>query len=234
MSLGIDARSSKLGGSLRSASRLVVLSLILVACSSNSDSPSPGSDSGAASPVDAVSELVAYFEVPDFEGAARLAYPGQAALAALAEGASFAEVAEALRAGDSAVAANFWSGFAQGAGVFLTGDLVAEAGSEVVQNGVEFGVVEVDSVQVGERTILTRQSDGHRIDLLASFGAGLASPMIPVVETLLSANTEDSTLILSELRASIPSLLLASRQAWVPPAVSLDVVRLIELISRSG
>lgn len=213
---------------------LFVVALLVAACTGGTVVEEPGNGTEASTPTEAVELLIEYFEVPDFDAAAQLSYPRHAALAALAEGASFAEVAAALRTDDLAVAANFWAGFAQGAGSFLTPEVQITGEQFLTHDGVEFGVVNIDSPSLGERSILTRQAEGHRVDLFASFGPGLASPMIPTVERLLAAQTEDAALILDELNGVVPSLVLASRQPWVPPAVALDVIRLIELITRPG
>lgn len=212
---------------------VLVLAALVAACSGEDPMVTSTDGSGADTAARAVELLIGYFEIPDFDAAASLAYPGQAALAALAEGASFAEVAEALRTDDPAVAANFWSGFAQGAGSFLTSEVTVTDGRPVTQDRIEFGVAEVESATVGWRTVHTRVSEGHRVDLFASFGAGIATRMIPSVERLLASQTEDSALILQELNRNVPSLVLASRHEWVPPTVALEVVRLIELITRA-
>jgi hypothetical protein len=211
----------------------LLIILLLAGCTRGQ---TPDGDEGpvrASSPTEAVEMLIEHLETPDFEAAGNLSYPGHAALAALAEGASFEEVAEALREGDLGVAANFWSGFAQGSGNFLTADVDVVDGAPVVQNGVEFGVADVSSPAVGERQVITREDDGVRVDLFASFGGGLAGLMIGPVELLLASQTEDAALILSELRGVVPSLIVASRRPWLPPEVAQDVVRLAELITRA-
>jgi hypothetical protein len=213
-------------------SLILVFAIVMAACAGGANNDGdPVASPVAGSPSEAVELLVEFLAAPDFDAAADLAVPGHAALAALAEGASFAEVAEALRSGDRAVAANFWAGFAQGSSNFLTGEIEVSDGARVVQSGVEFSVAEVLST-VGERRVYTSEGDGHRIDLFASFGAGLAPTMIPAVELLLSVRGEDSVLILAELNRIVPSLTVASRQEWIPGPVALDVVRLIELITR--
>ncbi len=213
-------------------SLILVFAVVMAACAGGANNDGdPVASPVAGSPSEAVELLVEFLAAPDFDAAADLAVPGHAALAALAEGASFAEVAEALRSGDRAVASNFWAGFAQGSSNFLTGEIEVSDGVPVVQGEVEFSVAEVLSA-VGERRVYTSEGDGHRIDLFASFGGGLAPTMIPAVEVLLLAQSEDSVLILAELNRIVPSLTVASRQEWLPGPVALDVVRLIELITR--
>jgi hypothetical protein len=192
------------------------------------DTPGPG----AASPTQAVEELVAALQDGDFAAASSLAVPGQAALASLAEGATFGQVADALRSDDAAVAANFWGGFAQGAGAYLTDSIEIEETGTVSSEGLEFHVIKVMPPSEADREMLARDSDGYRIDLFASFAPGLSQRMVGPVERLLAAQTSDSRLILTELKEIVPSLLIAAERPDQPPDVVQSVLRLIELITR--
>jgi hypothetical protein len=220
--------------SLRIEALLLVLAL--VACSGKTAEPvttiAPGE--GESTPVAAVDTLVAAINVPDFAEASRLAVPGQAALASLAEGASFADVAEALRSGDEEVAANFWAGFAQGTGSFLVGSITAEESGTYTESGVEFTLVDVIPPGGDSRRLLLRDEDGYRIDLFASFGTGLADKMIAPVERLLVTQTDDARLILSNLKDIVPSLLTAAKQPGTPSEVSQQLLALVEVITRVG
>ncbi len=216
------------------SSWLAVGALVLSACAGESQPVTDGTyGPGGSTPVEAVEKLVEAFNVPDFAAAADYAIPGQAALASLAEGAAFSQVADALRSGDRDVAANFWSGFAQGAGGFLVGEIEVAPGPQLDQDGVTFDAVEVISAKGGRRIYL-RDVDGFRVDLFASFGAGLADPMNSQVERLLSAQTDDARLILLRLRDIVPSLFVAAQQPDLGPEAVQDLIRLIELITRLG
>ena len=197
-------------------------------------SPTPLVTTGAETPVAAVEGLVEAIGDGNFAGAAGLAMPGQAAMASLAEGATFGEIATALRQGDEEVAANFWSGFAQGAGSFLAGDVAVEEEGMVTDDGVEFHQVVVDPETGPDRTLLVREDDGYRVDLFASFGHGLADRMTPAVERLLTAGTGDSRLILDRLQDIVPSLLAAARLSSTTPEISQQLLALIEVITRFG
>lgn len=223
--------------SLRLEAALAVALLVVVSCSGDPSTDSveslpPGE--GASSPTEAVTELVTAINVPDFSGASRLAMPGHAALASLAEGATFGDVAEAIREGDQAVAANFWAGFAQGAGSFLGGDVNVNDAGTVSRDGVEFHQVSVATEDGGTRSVLIRESDGYRIDLFASFGAGLADKMMGPVERLINTQSEDARLILANLREIVPSLLVASELPGTATDVSQQVLALVEVITRIG
>lgn len=218
---------------LKRLSLLLVAVLVAVACNSGDDG---GEDvergPGAESAVATVDELVRLLAEPDFETASSLAHPDQAALASLAEGATFGEVAAALRDGDAAIAANFWSGFAQGAGEYLTGSITTADGGTFSQDDVEFHTVLVTPGNGAQRAIQTRESDGFRVDLFASFGAGLAPRMVQPVERLLTTQTDDARLILQRLRDTIPSLLVAANQEDLDTDLIQDLVRVVELVTR--
>lgn len=190
--------------------------------------------SGAPSPVIAVEELVDAINVPDFAEASRLAMPGHAALASLAEGADFAAVAEALRDGDADIAANFWSGFAQGSADFLAGQVEVATGSGITEGDITFETVDVVPAAGGTRTVLLQESDGYRVDLFASFGAGLAEKMADPVERLLVTQTDDARLILEHLQGIVPSLLVAARLPTTSDDVSQQLLALVEVITRVG
>lgn len=193
-----------------------------------------GSGTGAETPVEAVEQLIEAINAPDFATAGRMAVPGQAALAALAEGAAIGDVAAALRADDPQVGVNFWSGFAQGAGSFLAGDVTAESGDVIEQEDVEFHVVTVQPAEGDSRTLMVREADGYRVDLFASFGSGLADKMIGPVERLLTTQTHDARLVLSELQAVVPSLLVAVSLPGTTAEASQQLLALIEVITRFG
>ncbi len=77
-----------------------------------------------------------------------------------------------------------------------------------------------------------RDVDGYRIDLFASFGAGLADKMISPVERLLGTQTSDARLILTELQGIVPSLLAAAQLPDTPGDVSQQLLALVEVITR--
>ncbi len=215
---------------------LLALSLLLAACSQPDVetvvSITPGE--GAESPSAAVDELVRAMNEPDFADASRLAMPAQAALAALAEGAGFDDVADALRRGDEEVAANFWAGFAQGAGDFLSGTVTTADEGPVTLRDIDFWAVEVLPTDGGTRMIMVREDVGYRVDLFASFGGGLADKMAAPVERLLTTQTDDARFILYRLQDIVPSLLVAAELPGTSSAVSQQILSLVELITRVG
>lgn len=216
-------------------SRLAVVgALVLVACGGVEPEATIPPGEGAATPVGAVEELVEAINVPDFAEASRLAVPEHAALASLAEGATFGEVAAALRDGDQEIAANFWAGFAQGTGNFLTGDVTVAEDGTLEQDDLEFNTIMVTPPSGGDRSVLVREVDGYRIDLFASFGSGLADKMTAPVERLLITQTDDARLILAALQEIVPSLLVATQLPGTTGEVSQQLLTLIEVITRVG
>ncbi len=222
---------------MRRTAEILVTVFLLAACSGGAVDPvdetiPPGV--GETTAVASVEALVDAVEAGDFADASRLAVPGQAALASLAEGASFADVAAGLRDGDEEIAANFWAGFAQGAGSYLVGPLDAADSGTIDESGVEFALVSVTPSEGDSRQLYLRDEDGYRIDIFASFGTGLADKMIAPAERLLTSQTEDARLVLKALEGIVPSLLVAARQEGVPNDVSQEILTLVEVITRVG
>lgn len=213
----------------------LLLVVVVVACGGGSDEPTPiTSGPGAESPASAVTELASFLAEGDFQAASALAVPKQAALASLAEGATFSQVARALEEGDAAVAANFWSGFAQGVGEVIPAGVEVVNRGTVSQSGVEFSLVGVTPASGSERLVATREVDGYRVDLFASFAAGIAGRMLSPVEVMLSSTTDDAVLILGELQEIVPSLEVAASDQSLTPEAAQEILQLIELITRVG
>lgn len=211
----------------------ILLVALLAGCSSRvAPEESYERGPGAETPREAVSRLVASLNNAEFVEAADLAIAGHAALASLAEGASSGQVASALESGDHSVAANFWSGFAQGTGSFLVGPVGYQGVDPVERDGIVFEVVVVNPADGGQREILVRDEDGYRVDLFASFGSGLAPRMIQPVERLLTVETEEARLILVELKGIVSSLLVASERPGISPESLQGILQLVEVITR--
>ncbi|HEY7822972.1 MAG TPA: hypothetical protein VIG24_09075 [Acidimicrobiia bacterium] len=208
----------------------------LAACGGDAEEPDAtnGPAPGAETALGAVEDLIAAVNQGDFTGVSRLAMPGHAALAALAEGATFAEVASALEEGDEEIAANFWAGFAQGSGTFLTGSVTAEEDGTLTSGDIEFHRVMVQPAEGDERVLLVREDNGFKVDLFASFGSGLADKMITPAERLLTAQTADARLILARLQEIVPSLQVAASLPGTTIETSQHVIALIEVITRVG
>lgn len=215
-------------------SRVLLGVLILVSCSGTGEQTETTSlpTSGADTPIGAVEALVAAIEEGEFETSDTYTVPYDTQLASLVEGASLSDVADALREGESDTEANFWAGFAQGAGTFLAGSMTVVEGDRTTQEGVEFDEIRVLSSDGGDRSVWVRDVGGFRVDVFASFGAGLADKMLAPVERLLGTQTEDSQLILSRLRGVVPSLLVSAESPEITVESRQQILALVELITR--
>jgi hypothetical protein len=217
---------------VRAATLAVFIGVVACGGETPAAEPSNPPGKGAETAIGAVDDLIAAIHEPDFAEASRLAVPGQAALAALAEGATFGEVADGLTEGDEEIAANFWSGFAQGAGSFLSGSVTTEDAGTITEGDVEFHSITVSPSGGDSRTLLVRDDDGYRVDVFASFGSGLADKMIAPVERLLSTKTEEARIILTRLKEVVPSLLAAASIPGTSGEASQHLLALVEVITR--
>lgn len=213
---------------------LAVAFLALAACSGGGATTTVTIGEGASDPVAAVEELQGLLAQGDFGAAGSLAVPGQAVLASLGEGATPSAVAASLENGDGDVAANFWNGFAQGVGDTFAGEVTIEDLGSTSEDGVEFFVVGVTPEGGDQRVMITRDVGGQRVDLFATFGAGLAEGMMGPVELLLGSSNDDSQLILSALQDVVPSLLVAANDESLSPDSVQRILQLVELITRVG
>ncbi|HWL48726.1 MAG TPA: hypothetical protein VNT92_02530 [Acidimicrobiia bacterium] len=213
---------------------IAVLVLALVACSGQGGSTTVTIGEGASDPVAAIEDLQSLLAQGDFGAAGSLSVPGHAVLASLGEGATPSTVAASLEDGDGEVAANFWNGFAQGVGQTFAEEVTVEDLGTTSEEGVEFFVVGVTPEGGDQRLMVTRDVDGQRVDLFATFGAGLAEGMMGPVELLLGSSNEDSQLILSALQDVVPSLLVAANDESLSPDSVQRILQLVELITRVG
>ena len=217
----------------RQLSAVAVVVAAAVACSGNGEAAEqPGT--GAETAEQAVEDLFSMLAAGEFGPASALAVPEQSALAALAEGASVDDVASGLRDGDAGIASNFWLGFAQSVDSLLSEGVEVVGASATTAEGVEFTIVEIVTGSGDIHHIATREVDGHRVDLFASFGPSLASRLYPQIELLFDQPSEDAAFILLRMREQVPSFYLAAETPNLAPNVVQDLLQLIELITRLG
>ena len=216
--------------------KLLVIAVLIAAagaCSGTGETADqPGT--GAETAEQAVEELFLLLAAGEFGAASALAVPEQSALAALAEGASVADVASGLRDGDAGIASNFWSGFAQSINSLLGHGVEVVGSAATTAQGVEFTIVEIATGSGETHHIATRELEGHRVDLFATFGPSLASRLYPQIELLFDQPSEDATFILAQMREQAPSFHVAAETPNLAPNVVQDLLQLIELITRLG
>lgn len=170
-----------------------------------------------------------------FEDTPALTDSVQAALLTLAEGADASEVLEAIDAGGEAVAANFWSGFAQTLEVgFDPAGLEIVSAEPITEDGQEFVTVTFAAESGEPQTFVVRRNGVWQIDLMATFGAVLAEHLVPPVESLLESANADAATVLSHFAGVAPSLHYATTSPDLPPEAHQSLLALIERVTRAG
>lgn len=214
---------------------LMLVAVLAVACSDAPATDDSTIPSGDLDPEGVVRTLLADVHAGRFEDAAALTDTEQAALLTLAEGAHATDVTESFEDGGTAVAANFWSGFAQTLDpVDDTSQWQVEAGEELSEGGETFVAVDVVPAESDGRTFFLRRDGTWKVDMMATFGPILAERLTPPVESLLSSANANAASVLSRLVDSVPSLRVAEANTELPPATHQAVLGLIERITRAG
>jgi hypothetical protein len=217
----------------RSSSILLVGIVLLAGCSDEPvvDTTIP-QDLG---PEAAVRTLLVDIQAGDFEKAAALTDSEQAGLLTLAEGGDATDVVEALEDGGEAVAANFWSGFAQ---TLEPGaepeNWPVDVGEEVTEGDLVLVPVEVVPPGGEPRVFYLRRNGIWKVDMMATFGPILAQRLTAPVETLLSSANANASTVLSMLVESVPSLRVAAAHTELSPDTHQSLLALIERITRAG
>ena len=207
--------------------------LLVAACFGDADSTDTTLEADL-DPVEVVAALLSAIDEGRFEDTPALTDVQQASLVSLAEGADATEIVEALEDDPEAVAANFWSGFAQTFDPeFDFQALALEAGDKIELGGRVWVPVTLVGGDEPEKVFYLRDADGWRIDLMATFGHVLAERLVPRVEALLlSANTNAATLI-AMLRDSAPSLQVAAQNPNLDLATHQALLALLERVTRA-
>lgn len=217
---------------MRHSTATVVFALVAACAGPGEGELPPGETPDTA--VAAVEAVMGHLVSGDFAAAAHLTLPDQAALLSLSEGATVSQVAKALQTDDVEVTANFWSGFAQGVGDLLDQELTFHDRGTVTQDGFEFHLVEVIPASGQGRVVVTRPADGHRVDLFASFGVGLAERLRSPLEILVESQSPDAVAVLRSFRDTVPSLLVAASDESISAEAVQNLLHVVELITRVG
>lgn len=215
-------------------SRILLVGIVLLTACSD-EPPTETTVPENLGPEATVRTLLGDIQAGEFEKAAALTDTEQAGLLTLAEGADATDVVEALEDGGEAVAANFWSGFAQ---TLEPGDQPENwpiaVGEEVTQGDLVFVPIEVVPPDGEERIFYLRRDGTWKIDMMATFGPILAERLAPPVETLLSSANPNASTVLSLLVESVASLQVAAAHSELEPDTHQSLLALIERITRAG
>jgi hypothetical protein len=198
--------------------------LLLVACSSGGTVPSVTAAAGSDLPPDDVAkEVVAALGGGDPTVIAGLTDLQPMAWVALAEGATVEDAAGIDEENALAVAANFWTGFLDSAG--LAGEDVAnvEAFTE--------GATDFARLDLASGAIVLNERDGWRIDVIASFGAPLAERLLSAVEVVVANHSPEADVLrtmLGDERDAVavavadPSITTSAREAVAEVLAAID------------
>ena len=214
---------------------LLLVAVLVAACSSGPATDTSVGPVGDLGPEGVVRSLLADVQAGRYDHAASLTDAEQAVLLTLAEGADATDVTESLTDGGTAVAANFWSGFAQTLDPAEdTSGWPVEVGEEIEEGGDTFVAVRILPGEDDTRTLFLRRNGTWQVDMMASFGPILAERLTPPVESLLSSANANAASVLALLVDSVPSLQVAEANTELPPATHQAVLGLIERITRAG
>lgn len=208
--------------------------LVVAACFGDAGSPDTTLPADL-DPVGVVGALFAAIDEGRFDDTTALTDVEQASLVSLAEGADASEIVGALEEDADAVAANFWSGFAQTLDADFDPDGVAlEAGERIELEGRTWVPVTVRGVTDTDRIFYLRNDEGWKIDLMATFGHILAERLVPRVEALLSSANTNAATIIGLLRESAPSLQVAAQHPDLDLATHQALLALLERVTRAS
>ena len=188
---------------------------------------------GANDPAAAVTELFSALAAEDYERAAELTVDDQMLAIAVAEDSSLAALQMVMDDGGNSVAANYWSGFADNLDELL-GVVPEEVGVGDVTtmeiDGIEFARVELDlPVDRATRRFVVQQTDGWKIDVVATFAPTLAARIARAAESLEA--DAGATDVLRTLARQRPSLEAALRSGSIDAETARVIQTAIETLS---
>ncbi len=216
-------------------SRLLLVVLLLAGVACRGEEPIPDETVPSdLDPAGVVRTVLLAVDEGRFDDTPPLTDLAQAGLLTLAEGADANDVVDALGSGE-AVAANFWSGFAQTLDPAFEPDaLELEVGDTITEEGHQYVAVTATPPAGDPLTFVVRREGGWRIDLMATFGPVLAERLIPPVEALLSSANTNAGVVLAELRRAAPSLRVAADSPTLAPESHQSILTLLERVTRTG
>ena len=219
---------------VRLAVVLALAMLLATACSRDAGGAETTVIAGG-SPEEVVTALMEAIDEGRFEDTPDLTDTTQAGLLALAEGADASEVLDAIDEGGEAVAANFWSGFAQTIeGDFEPDEWEATIADPVTESGQQFVTVTLESADGRSQTFVVRRDGDWKVDLMATFGPVLAERLVPPVDVLLSSANAAAGSVLAHLNEATSSLSYATTRPDLPAEAHQALLALIERVTRAG
>jgi len=174
----------------------------------------------AAEVVEALLEAV---DGGDFAGAAALTLTDQLAWVVMAEGGTLTQAAGLSQAGLDEVAANYWQGFSET--VELEGVGVRAVDEQQIRES-RFAIVALN----GKLQLILRDSEGWRVDIIASFAPTLVNRLIEAAKVVEANQGDQATSMKTILVDQRPSVEAAAGQLGLPEATRADLLSLLEML----
>lgn len=209
--------------------RRVLLTAVVLAgamstgCNSGSSSTTLDEVSDSREATEVVEALLTAVAGGDFAGAAALTLTDQLAWVVMAEGGTLTQAAGLLEDGLDEVAANYWRGFSE---TVELSDIAVRAVDEHEIDESRFAIVALN----GRLQLILRNSDGWRVDIIASFAPTLVNRLSEAARVVEANQGDQATTmraILVEQRASVEA---AAGQPGLPEATRTELLSLLEML----
>ena len=200
-----------------------LIGLLVVACGGGGTVASVTAPAGPDLPPDDVAnEVVLALDGGDPAVIAGLTDLRPMAWVALAEGASVEEAAGIDDENALDVAANFWTGFLDSAG--LVGEDVARV------DAFTEGETDFARLDLASGSIVLNQSDSWQIDVIASFGAPLAERLLSAVEVVVANRSPEADVLRTMLQDERDAVAVAVADPAITTSAREAVEKLLAAI----
>lgn len=204
-------------------SSLMLMLVISTGCTSDSTSTTLDEVSDSREAAEVVEALLAAVDGGDFAGAAALTLTDQLAWVVMAEGGTLTQAAGLLEDGLDEVAANYWQGFSETVEV---ADIGVRTVDEQDISESRFAIVALN----GRLRLILRNSEGWRVDIIASFAPTLVNRLIEAARVVEANQGDQATSMRAILVAQRPSVAAAAGQPGLPEATRTELLSLLEML----
>jgi hypothetical protein len=192
-------------------------------CNSGSTTTTLDEVSDSREAAEVVEALLAALDGGDFAEAAALTLTDQLAWVVMAEGGTLNQAAGLLEEGLDEVAANYWQGFSET--VELANIGVRRVDEKEIDES-RFAVVALN----GQLQLILRNSEGWRVDIVASFAPTLVNRLIEAARVVEANQGDQATSMRALLVAQRPSVEAAAGQPGLPEATRTELSSLLETL----
>lgn len=206
-----------------SFSWLMLILAVSTGCNSGSTTTTLDEVSDSREAAEVVEALLAALDGGDFAEAAALTLTDQLAWVVMAEGGTLNQAAGLLEEGLDGVAANYWQGFSET--VELANIGVRRVDEKEIDES-RFAVVALN----GQLQLILRNSEGWRVDIVASFAPTLVNRLIEAARVVEANQGDQATSMRALLVAQRPSVEAAVGQPGLPEATRTELFSLLETL----